>query len=58
MLIMWRSGGKLRTVSKEITSADVVDNQDKAFIGENKTTPGFKVEKIQNKIALKVVRTV
>jgi len=28
----------------------------KAFIVENKTTPGFTVEKIQNKIALKVVQ--
>src|SRR5258708_37005669 len=35
---------------------DVADNQVKAFIVENKTTPGFKVEKIQNKIALKVVQ--
>src|SRR5204862_5992509 len=28
----------------------------KGFIVENKTTPGFSVEKIQNKIALKVVQ--
>ena len=32
------------------------DDQVKGFIVENKTTPGFKVEKIQNKIALKVVQ--
>jgi alkylation response protein AidB-like acyl-CoA dehydrogenase len=32
------------------------DNHVKGFIVENKTTPGFKVEKIQNKIALKVVQ--
>ncbi len=35
---------------------DVADNQVKGFIVENKTTPGFSVEKIQNKIALKVVQ--
>src|SRR6201982_3180366 len=35
---------------------DVAANQVTAFIVENKTTPGFKVEKIQNKIALKVVQ--
>jgi glutaryl-CoA dehydrogenase len=34
----------------------VADNQVKGFIVENKTTPGFSVEKIQNKIALKVVQ--
>jgi hypothetical protein len=28
----------------------------RAFIVENKTTPGFSVEKIENKIALKVVQ--
>src|SRR5215471_5318129 len=39
-----------------IWARDVADNQVKAFIIENKTTPGFKVEKIQNKIALKVVQ--
>src|ERR1700757_765316 len=39
-----------------IWARDVADNQVKAFIVENKTTPGFKVEKIQNKIALKVVQ--
>ena len=39
-----------------IWAVDVADKQVKAFIVENKTTPGFKVEKIQNKIALKVVQ--
>src|SRR4029453_12884564 len=34
---------------------DVDDNQVKAFIVENKT-PGFSVDKIENKIALKVVQ--
>ena len=32
------------------------DNQVKGFIVENKATPGFSVEKIENKIALKVVQ--
>ena len=39
-----------------IWACDVADNQVKGFIVENKTTPGFSVEKIQNKIALKVVQ--
>ncbi len=39
-----------------IWARDVADNQVKAFIIENKTTPGFSVEKIQNKFALKVVQ--
>jgi glutaryl-CoA dehydrogenase len=39
-----------------IWARDETDSQVKAFIVENKTTPGFKVEKIQNKIALKVVQ--
>jgi alkylation response protein AidB-like acyl-CoA dehydrogenase len=39
-----------------IWARDLTDNQVKAFVIENKTTPGFKVEKIQNKIALKVVQ--
>jgi alkylation response protein AidB-like acyl-CoA dehydrogenase len=39
-----------------IWARDLADNQVKAFIIENKTTPGFTVEKIQNKIALKVVQ--
>src|SRR6476646_7558968 len=39
-----------------IWARDVADNQVKAFIVENKTTPGFSVEKIQDKFALKVVQ--
>ena len=39
-----------------IWARDVTDNQVRGFIVENKTTPGFKVEKMQNKIALKVVQ--
>ncbi len=34
----------------------MADNQVKGFIVENKTTPGFSVEKIEHKIALKVVQ--
>ena len=39
-----------------IWARDVEDNQVKGFIVENKTTPGFRVEKIENKMALKVVQ--
>jgi alkylation response protein AidB-like acyl-CoA dehydrogenase len=39
-----------------IWARDVADNQVKGFIVENKTNPGFSVEKIQNKVALKVVQ--
>jgi alkylation response protein AidB-like acyl-CoA dehydrogenase len=39
-----------------IWARDLADNQVKGFIVENKTTPGFTVEKIQNKIALRVVQ--
>jgi alkylation response protein AidB-like acyl-CoA dehydrogenase len=39
-----------------IWARDIADNQVKGFIVENKTTPGFSVEKIENKIALKVVQ--
>jgi alkylation response protein AidB-like acyl-CoA dehydrogenase len=39
-----------------IWARDVADNQVKAFIVENKTTPGFSVEKIKHKMALKVVQ--
>src|SRR5579863_5544075 len=39
-----------------IWARDVADGQVKGFIVENKTTPGFKVEKIENKIALRVVQ--
>jgi len=39
-----------------IWARDLGDNQVKGFIVENKTTPGFKAEKIQNKMALRVVQ--
>ena len=39
-----------------IWARDVDDNQVKGFIVENKTTPRFSVEKIENKIALRVVQ--
>ncbi|RUL66358.1 acyl-CoA dehydrogenase [Dyella dinghuensis] len=39
-----------------IWARDVADNQVKGFIVENKITPGFSVEKMEHKIALKVVQ--
>lgn len=39
-----------------IWARDVADNQVKGFIVENKSTPGFSVEKIENKTALKIVQ--
>ena len=39
-----------------IWARDVDDNQVKGFIVENKTTPGFSVEKITDKMSLKVVQ--
>jgi len=39
-----------------IWARDIADNQVKGFIIENKTTPGFSVEKMEHKIALKVVQ--
>src|SRR3979490_1181138 len=39
-----------------IWARDLSDNQVKGFIVENKSTPGFSVEKIEHKIALKVVQ--
>src|SRR5580692_6918676 len=39
-----------------IWARDEADNQVKGFIVENKSTPGFSVEKIEHKIALKVVQ--
>jgi glutaryl-CoA dehydrogenase len=39
-----------------IWARDMADNQVKGFIIENKTTPGFSVEKIEHKTALKVVQ--
>jgi len=39
-----------------IWARDVADNQVKGFIIENKTTPGFSVEKITDKFGLKVTQ--
>lgn len=39
-----------------IWARDLADDQVKGFIVENKTSPGFSVEKIEHKIALKVVQ--
>jgi alkylation response protein AidB-like acyl-CoA dehydrogenase len=39
-----------------IWARDLADNQVKGFIVENKSTPGFSVDKIENKIALKIVQ--
>ena len=39
-----------------IWATDVADNQVKGFIVENKKTPGFKTEKIEHKMALRVVQ--
>src|SRR5215471_16656024 len=39
-----------------IWARDLADNQVKGFIVENKSTPGFSVEKIHGKIGLKVVQ--
>src|ERR1700757_1986090 len=39
-----------------IWARDLADNQVKGFIVENKSTPGFSVEKIEHKISLKVVQ--
>src|ERR1700761_5427130 len=39
-----------------IWARDLADNQVKGFIVENKITPGFTVEKIEHKMALKVVQ--
>jgi glutaryl-CoA dehydrogenase len=39
-----------------IWARDLADNQVKGFIVENKTTPGFTTEKIQHKMALRVVQ--
>jgi glutaryl-CoA dehydrogenase len=39
-----------------IWARDVADEQVKGFIVENKTTPGFDVEKIRHKMALRVVQ--
>jgi glutaryl-CoA dehydrogenase len=39
-----------------VWARDVADNRVKGFVVENKSTPGFSVEKIENKMALKVVQ--
>src|SRR2546425_6145399 len=59
---IWALNGQKRWIGNApwgdvsiIWARDVADNQVKGFIVENKTTPGFSVEKIQNKMALKVV---
>src|SRR5438552_4603530 len=39
-----------------IWARDLADKQVKGFIVENKTTPGFSVDKIENKVTLKVVQ--
>jgi len=39
-----------------IWARDLADNQVKGFIVENKTTPGFTAEKIENKMALRIVQ--
>src|SRR6476620_2700075 len=39
-----------------VWARDVDDHQVKGFIVENKPTPGFSVDKIENKVALKVVQ--
>ncbi len=39
-----------------IWARDVADNQVKGFVVENKTTPGFHVDKILHKMALRVVQ--
>src|SRR5277367_1351630 len=39
-----------------IWARDLADKQVKGFIVENKSTPGFSVEKIEHKIALKLVQ--
>src|SRR6476660_6283790 len=59
----WTLNGQKRWIGNStwcdlsiVWARDVADNQVKGFIVENKTTPGFSVEKIQHKIALKVVQ--
>ena len=48
----WKRRKKFHQNRLQIQAA----NQVKGFIVENKTTPGFSVEKIENKMALKVVQ--
>src|SRR5271168_3250897 len=60
---VWTLNGQKRWIGNAtwcdvsiIWARDLADNQVKGFIVENKTTPGFSVEKIEHKIALKVVQ--
>src|ERR1700735_5081956 len=39
-----------------ISARDVADNQVKGFIVENKNTPGYTAEKIENKMALRITQ--
>jgi glutaryl-CoA dehydrogenase len=39
-----------------IWAKDTADGQVKGFVVENKTTPGFRVEKIEHKVSLRVVQ--
>lgn len=59
----WILNGKKRWIGNSpwcdvavIWARDVADNQVKGFVVENKSTPGFSVEKMLNKIALRVVQ--
>jgi alkylation response protein AidB-like acyl-CoA dehydrogenase len=60
---IWTLNGQKRWIGNApwcdvsiIWARDVEDNQVKGFIVENQATPGFSVEKIEHKIALKVVQ--
>ena len=60
---VWLLNGQKRWIGNSpwcdvsiIWARDVDDNQVKGFIIENKSTPGFSVEKIQRKMALRVVQ--
>src|SRR6202451_1069504 len=60
---VWTLNGQKRWIGNApwcdisiIWARDLADNQVKGFIVENKTTPGFKAEKIQHKMALRVVQ--
>jgi alkylation response protein AidB-like acyl-CoA dehydrogenase len=59
----WTLNGQKRWIGNSpwcdlsiIWARDVDDNQVKGFVVENKNTPGFSVQKIENKIALRVVQ--
>jgi alkylation response protein AidB-like acyl-CoA dehydrogenase len=59
----WVLNGKKRWIGNSpwcdlsiIWARDADDDQVKGFIVENKTTPGFTVAKIENKVALRVVQ--